>query len=184
MRGLEIGIDMRAPIRRQLVATFQREFKKKYPRFLPMKLPPGDSSRIWERELAPHLVFFVMLDPFDDEDSFVVEIAWNDRHEFPWVGAWHAKIDAPCGRERVGLLCSSSGKDVPWDLAPEREAAMLARFAAWERGETAEYPPPPAVDVVIPRIGRAVDDALQKLQEYGIPLFQKVADHRGIRDLF
>ena len=174
--------DMRSPIRKHLIATFRREFEKRYPQFLLVKIPKA-SMKIWECQAAPGLVLFVGLSFFEDEDTFVAEIAWNEEHEFPWMSIGDIlRADAPRWRGRLGRLWAPHGKEPVWDLAPEVGIATQARFEAMRRGEVVGYPPPPAVEVVIPRITPEVDDCLLKVQQYGAPLFKQIAQNRGISD--
>lgn len=172
---------MRSPVRKQLVATFQREFENRYPQFSPVKLPRGATVKIWDWEIAPQLVFFVMLQPFNDEDVFRVEVAWNEDHEYPWMRSGDVNIEAPNLREGLGWLWASTSKEPLWDLDPEVGIARRARFEALARDEPVSYPPDTPIDVLMPRVAPLVEDCLQKFEQYGWPLFKKVAKHQGIK---
>jgi len=171
---------MRPPIRKQLVTAFQRDFEKLYPQFSLLKLPSSSTLTIWAWSVDPRLAFYVALSPFKDEDSFALEVAWSEDGEFPWTSFGQVDVEAPARRERLGRLWARHGKEPVWDAAPEVATAMQGRFDAIQRGEEVSYPPPPAVEVVIPRIARLVDDCLQKFREYALPLFNQVAQHRGL----
>jgi hypothetical protein len=175
---------MRPAVRKHLVVTFRREFEKRHTQFSLLKLPPGGSVKAWERQVSPHLVFFVVLSVFRNEDQFAIEIAWNEHRELPWMSFGDFKVDAPSWRERLGCLWEQEGDEPIWDAAPEVGIAREARFEAMGRGETGSFPPPPDVDVVIPRIVPLVDDSLHKFEQYGLPLFKQVAEYRGLHDVF
>lgn len=172
---------MRAAIRKRLVATFRHGFEKAYPPFSPIKLKRGSPS-VWAWEITPALTFFVSVDPFDGEDRFVIEVAWSDDGAFPWSSiAEPLDFAAPQWRDRLSMLWIHQGKEHVWDLAPEEGIAREARWEARRDGGRVEFPDPPAVDVVVSRIDAAVADCLQKFQEYGVPLFEKVAENRGLK---
>ena len=42
-----------------------------------------------------------------------------------------------------------------------------------------DYATPPEVEIVLPHVAPLVDDSLQKFREYGLPIFEQVAVHRG-----
>ncbi len=174
---------MRSPVRKHLNKTFRKEFEKRFPGFRFLKLPRGSVLRIWEWRIAAGLVFYLGIQPFPNEDSFVLEIAWTTDGEFPWHVVEWPNMQAPRGRERLGKLWKRFGDEPVWDAAPEMAEAQKIRFAAMLRREDFKYDPPPDVDIVIPRIAPLVDDALRKFQEYGIPLFEEVARNQGIPDL-
>ena len=171
---------MRPKVRQHLVKTFQREFEKRYPQFSLLKVANG-VTKVWRWHIAANLHYFVALHPFRQEDKFVLEIAWSEDGEFPWSSIGDA-IDPnkACWRERLGFLWQSQAKEPVWDAAPEVGEARQARFDAMDRGEEVSYPPPPPIDVVLPRIAPLVEDCLQKFVEYGMPVFEQVAQHRGL----
>ena len=171
---------MRSAVRKHVVKTFQREFERQYPQFSLLKLPSG-TPKVWEWRVAPNLHYFVLLQPFRQEDIFVLEIAWSEDGAFPWanMGGVFAP-DKPHWRRRLGWLWQPHGEEPVWDAAPEVGEARQARFDAMLRHEEVSYPAPPAVDVVIPRIAPLVHDCLEKFREYGLPIFNEVAQHRGL----
>jgi hypothetical protein len=171
---------MRSKIRKHLVATFQREFEEQHPQFALSKLSDG-ATKIWEWRVSPSFHCFAVLHPFEQEDKFAIEIAWSEDGSFPWASMGDEfSPDRRCWRERLGRLWAPHGKEPLWDAAPEVAAARQARFDVMLDGGQVSYPPPPDVDVAIPRIGPLVDDCLQKFREYRLPVFEHVAQHRGI----
>ncbi len=113
----------------------------------------------------------------------MLEIAWSEDGEFPWSSfANEFGLDEPRWRKRIGRLWKRGGDEPVWDAAPEVNAATQVRLDAMRRGEPVSYPgpPPPAVDVVIPRIAPLVEDCLQTFRQFGMPIFEQVARHRGL----
>ena len=134
---------MRAQLRKRLVATFMREIKQRFPHFSPFDLG-GDAPNIdvWAWQVDIHLFFFIALSTFfDDDDRFVVEIAWSEDNQFPWqsIGK-ELRIDAPRGRDR--LHTKDRGECI-WDLTPEVTKVRAARLDALDRKESpGGYAPP------------------------------------------
>ena len=175
---------MRSPIRKHLLSAFGSEFETRFSQFSKVIQERG-SPALWEWKVALGLRLFVMLDTFPNEDTFVVEIAWNCGREFPWDAGHELDFNAPCWRERLGWLWEHGEKtEHKWELVPEEKAAMDAVWKAWERDESGVYPPDVPIKEVIPRIAPMVDDCLQKFQKYGVPVFQKLAKHRGLGEIF
>jgi hypothetical protein len=171
---------MRSAIRKHLVKTFQREFEEQYPQFSLSKLSDG-ATKVWEWRIAPNLYYFVVLHPFRQEDIFVLEIAWSEDGTFPWASIGGAfEPGKPEWRERLGLLWQPNGRESVWNAAPEVAAAMQANFDAMRRGEPDSDLPVPEINVVIPRIAPLVADCLQKFQQFGMPIFEQVAQHREL----
>ena len=170
---------MRSKIRKLLVSTFQRAIEAQQPRFAPSKHSDG-SFRIWQWSIAPSLHFFVALQPFEKDDIFVLEIAWSENDAFPWGDrGGEFRVDKPDWRERLGHLWQPVGKSPVWDLAPELTEARQDRLDALRKGEEMDYATPPDVEIVLPRVAPLVDDSLRKFREYGLPVFERVALHRG-----
>lgn len=168
---------MRSPIRKNLIATFRREFEAQYPQFSRVKLKSGESA-LWEWRLTRRLSLFVMLDTFPQDERFVLEIAWSEDGEFPWDDfGGDLKVDAPSWRDRLKCLWSD---EEAWDLEPERKQRYEAAWKAYERDEIPPFPVDVPVDIVIARIEPMVDECLQKLHQYGIPIFRRVAKRRKI----
>ena len=69
-------------------------------------------------------------------------------------------------------------------LPPEATEAREAGVEAWRRGELGHYPPEPSVELVLPRIGPLVEDAVHRYCELGLPLFREVAEKRGVKFVF
>ena len=113
-----------------------------------------------------------------------LEVAWSDDGEYPWeciedfVG-----FNEPVWRERLGFLWKKSGIEPVFDLAPEDGIASRARSKARLSNKPVLYPPSPPVETVLQRVEPSVMQALEKFQKYGVPLFNKLANHRGLGDV-
>lgn len=170
---------MRGPIRRHLLATFQREFEKRYPNFKRI-----DSEGIWAQQIAPSLFVFVHLSPFEGQDIFVVDLAWGETDEIPWNCRnrelnYHEKE----WLYRMGRFWKPSGLEPTFDLTPEEKIASKARIKAWARDEPALYPPPVPIATVLTRVEPAVEACLKKFKKYVVPVFNNLAHSRGLGDI-
>ncbi len=111
---------MRSAVRKQLVKTFRREFETQYPQFAMLRLPDGTSAKVWEWRVARNLHYFVLLQPFEQDDKFALEIAWSEDGEFPWASMDDVfAADKPRWRERLGCLWQPRGREPVWDAAPK-----------------------------------------------------------------
>ncbi|MFO1040736.1 MAG: hypothetical protein U0941_03070 [Planctomycetaceae bacterium] len=173
---------MRSPLKKQLFKTLQREMKQRYPG---LALTEHDSDRVWSKCLMPELYIFFKVAAFEDTDTFVAEVAWSDKGLFPWeFRNSELDFDLPVWRIRMGRLWKEWKEEEPvWELVPEDRIAMEARSKARMSNKPVLYPPSPSVETVLPRIEPAVINVFEKFQEYGVPLFNKLGNHRGLGDV-
>lgn len=169
---------MRSPIQKELITCFKQEFEPRFPQF--KRSESATQSLIWEWKYGPNLTFFILLQPFSRYDQFTVEVAWSEDSEFPWPSLGKAKIEGAQGRVRLSRLWSAAVEAPIWDVAPEEIAAVQADLERLGRGEPQLYPPDPPVELILPRVRPLVRDAVEKLIQYGVPLFRRVAEHRGL----
>jgi hypothetical protein len=153
-----------------------REFPLRFPLFTPGFKEPGFWT--WAYKAAPNLVFFIALQVVDNYDKFAVEIAWSEDGQYPWHGTGQIEAERPQGRARIEHLVLGGGDLC--DLAPEATAAIRAASEARLRGDRVNYGFDPPIEVVLPRVEPMVRDAIQKLEEYGVPLFRRVAEARSL----
>jgi hypothetical protein len=124
-----------------------------------------------------------MLQPLDKEDQFLLEYAWSANGRYPWqiLPSHPPKIKMAVFRGRLARLWATGPLADTWCVVPkETEEEEQARYAALKRGDTKTFFYRPPEEEVLPRVGPLVEDALQKLIDFGLPLFQKVAEKRGI----
>jgi hypothetical protein len=103
------------------------------------------------------------------------------RHRWPVLaGLADAEGDQPEGRGRLGRLWES-GPDIPvWDAAPEKTAVDIQNLEALREGSKTTIPEDPPLGQTLPGIQPLVADAVGKLVQYGMPLFQGVAEAHGV----
>jgi hypothetical protein len=135
---------------------------------------------IWSWKNSANLTFFVLLQAFEREDQFVVEIAWSEDGEYPWHVVGNLNVEQSHGRDRLGQLWRQGADEPVWDVTPEKTVAQQEALEALRLGESPKYPPDPPVDQILPRVCPLVRDAVTKLEEYGIPLFRQIAKSRGL----
>jgi hypothetical protein len=171
---------MRSPIRKRVVAYFTNKVQERFPQFIRMAMP-GDTSRLWAFRMVPSLTFFILLQPFDREDQFVVEVAWSEDSDFPWGSFGKILVGDSHGRARLPVRGEIGTIGQIWDLAPEATAAIKAELKAYSRGEAVPYRDiNPPIENVLPRVEPMVDESIDRLAEVGLPFLRRVADHRKI----
>jgi hypothetical protein len=134
---------------------------------------PGSDLYIWK--FSPELTFFVYLlpNPKSYHDAFMVELGWTSGTQFPRQAPMQNKqrLDLRVdGRIRLPSLWREQWRSAlePWwetghslasDIGDEfyTEKETLRRVAA------------------VPEL---VEDAIKKIEEYGIPFFQRIAAER------
>jgi len=67
-----------------------------------------------------------------------------------------------------------------WDVSPEKSARQSEYLDAVMQGNTASFPADPPMAQILPRVLPLVRDAMNKFEEYGMPLFHRVAEAHGI----
>ncbi|MDC0746425.1 hypothetical protein [Polyangium mundeleinium] len=158
--------------------SFEAELQTRFPQFVPFD--SERNTRTWSWKASPDLVFFVTVQAFVRLDQFVVEVSWAETEEFPWGAIGHVNVDQPRGRERLGLFWKSGPDEPVWDVCPEKSARMSEYLEAVCEGNTASIPADPPMAQILPRVLPLVRDAMDKFEEYGMPLFHRVAEAHGI----
>jgi hypothetical protein len=158
---------------------YEQELQSLWPQFTHFFSKP--SMRIWSWKVAPTLVFFITVQVREREDQFTIEIAWNETDEFPWRPIAELNVDQSQGRERLSLLWEGGKDEQFWDLAPEVTAAWAQALENARNGKGwGATPPDPPLELVLPRVQPAVQDAIGKLKEHGGKLFRQVAEAHGV----
>ena len=173
---------MRHKIRKELLARFRLEFERRLPDFHSHKEKLDDPTWAWQE--APKLTFFVQLQLCDNKDQFVLEIAWSEDGLFPWwpMPSTRLQIDAPQWHVQLARLWATAAMADAWEIVPAETASAerKARLAALDRGEVQEFMRETPEEEYLPRVAPLVEDAVQKLIDFGLPLFRRVAEQRGI----
>jgi hypothetical protein len=155
---------MRSKLRRELVDRFSSQIALRLPQFQRRISFEGlDPCPIWAWELSPALTCFVMLQPFEDWDQFVIEIGWSENREFPWrtPPSGPLKFEPPRFRVRLARLWATGKRADVWSIVP----------AGGQQGEQAT-----SEEDLFPRVSELVADAVQKLIVFGMPVFQRLAN--------
>ena len=174
---------MRSAIKKQLFKTFRQELDQQYPSFVLTEVE-ADCVGVWSRRLVPQLYIFFEVMQFPNEDTFVAELAWSDQSLFPWdCDNRDLNFDLPAWWDRMGRLWKKGGMEPVWELAPEDRLDLEAASRARRRNEIHQYSESPSVETVVPRIQPCVEKCLKKFQKYGVPVFNKLANHRGLGDV-
>jgi hypothetical protein len=108
-----------------------------------------------------------MLQPFPNDDQFVVEIGWSETGEFPWrtLPSHPPRVEALRFRERLARLWATGKFADTWTVVPDTVAGGV---------------PPASEEDLFAQVGRSVADATEKLIAFGMPVFRQVTEHRGI----
>jgi hypothetical protein len=167
---------MRGKIRKEVVRYFSLELGRRLSEF---KRGEGDDPT-WELEPCPHLKFFIVLVPLRYYDEFVIEIGWSTDGRYPGRGKGSPDPKLPSWYRRLTQLWHKGVPELVWDVTPKlSDEELLARTKARNRGENIKVHPEPPFEEVMPRVEPLVMDALNKLEQYAIPLFRQVAENRG-----
>lgn len=170
-----------------LVTALNRCFAEKMQRLSQFQICDRDGdTTCWAWKLAPNLIFFAMLQPFENKDAFTVEIAWSNESQFPYCAPRPFKTHLPEGRLRLSSLWWEPGeREYLWAMVPDDPDDVFWQNleAKKRRGETLDRrinPRPAVVEDLLYRVDPLVDDAMQKLLEHGLPLFRQVAERHGL----
>ena len=180
---------MRSRIRKELIAKFAPAMQRVLPDFSRCGEERSAGDQImWAWELAPNLTCFVMLNIADNKDDFAIEVAWSDDGKYPWnnPGFKFTDLDVLKCRDRLSFLWVTRASEFRWvvvrTLTTDEYAAKMAALIAGDLDEVRRIGQPAevSIDEALPRVAPLVEDAAQKLIDYGIPLFRRVAEQHGI----
>ena len=172
---------MRKRIYKELVTRFRQELENRLPQFSPHQEKADNPTWAWM--LAPNVTFFVMLQPLAT-DQFVVEIGWSDDGTYPIeaLPSHPPAIGLPRYRERLAQLWATESIADSWAIVPEEtNEERSARMKALASGDIKKWAPvTPPEEEVLSRVAPLVVDAIQRLIEFGLPVFRNVAGHHGL----
>jgi hypothetical protein len=133
------------------------------------QISPRTQVYRWER--APGLHFFVLLEiQAKEPDRFWISLAWSRDGLVPSV---YPDLKGEVGaRFNLGKLWNARNAFHYWELTNVPERAMLSDdeliLALSEEGETAR------IAEGISRAPKSVDDAINRIIDYGLPYFESV----------
>ena len=167
---------MRSKLGKAVRARFAARLRGVLPQFREIKtaeIPPGSRLYCWER--APDLSFYLLLLVFPQWDEFTIEVAWSRKGQFPdrtmFCDPDEEPQDGTLGF-RLGRLWEVN-KGVWWQLTEYPSPAQLERSLL-----TGQDVMPP-VEEIMPNVIPMVDDAINRIVEYAVPYFTKVAKKYG-----
>ena len=176
---------MRSAIGKELRKQFGAELRTRLPAFKRAKgVSPAGFPR-WVFEAAPDLIFFIKLQALPRHDEFVLEVGWTDGGPIEYRENYQSEVNTAARRWGARLSqfwFSGPGGEPVWEVAPRPSQDEKDGWGrAFVRGERSSYlPPDPPVEEILPRVGPLVKDAVDKLEEYAIPVFRRVANERGL----
>jgi hypothetical protein len=132
---------------------------------------------VWNR--PSNVSAFILLQPMQKTDAFAMEIAWSDDGKFPWrefVGALPDRLPRRW-RGRLSRLWVQSKQEYLWSTSQsDSQADFWARLNAREPGKALDLltSPQPPVDEAITKLDPLIQDVIDKLARYALPLFDRV----------
>ena len=135
----------------------------------------GAGYHIYKWNVGFNLCFYVGLHTHSRDDSFTVEIAWNDRDEFPGMAFGMSPKEMPKKGGFRGPLSGFWTDDDPgWELAPGWSDEE------WEELELdGKIPEETPIEEAMKKVKPQVANAIARLREHGLPYFAKIAKKFG-----
>jgi hypothetical protein len=169
---------MRKQVLRLLREHFKRELESGGKFLLATEKRGSADSDVYVWKLSEDLTFFVYLlpNPKSYRDTFMVELGWSKGPSFPRHEPLTNKQRLDVlhdGRIRLPSLWRDQWKSALepwWEAGSSISASTREDFYAEE--ETVRR---------VAEVPRLVADAMDKLQEHGIPLFQRIVAERETR---
>ncbi|HEV3448697.1 MAG TPA: hypothetical protein VG099_28930 [Gemmataceae bacterium] len=175
---------MREKIRQELLVRFPFQMQRRLPQFHRVDLGPEiDHFALWAWKLVDDLTLFALLQAFDNRDHFVVEIGWSENGDFPWwtLPSNPPKLEAPRFRLRLARLWATGKLADHWQVVPDRlDAEPRSAVPNFKWSNAPSAPPEVPEDEVLHRVAPLSENAVNKLVEFGLPVFRAVAAHRGV----
>ena len=169
---------MKQALTEELLSCLEKELQTRLRQFKPID---GDSDFwIWQWRVADNLTFFLALQPMDYLDQFTLEIAWSESGGFPWGAFGKKKVERAKGRLRLPGLWTQGAVEFLWDVDPAKSAATKLYLKSLTTEKALPVPKESPDEEVLPRVRALAREAVDKLEQYGLPLFQQVAEVRGL----
>ncbi len=167
---------MRKQVLRSLREGFDQQIRSRFSTFSRAgenEGAPGSDVYVWK--FSDNLNFFVYMlpNPKAYHDTFMIELGWSNRQTFPKPAPLQNKerLDLRSdGRIRLPSLWREqwrSALEPWWEVGGSLTADSGEEFYAEE--ETLRR---------VAKVPELVEDAIGKLQKYGIPFFERVAAER------
>ena len=170
---------MKEALSKELLACLSKEIEARLGQFRPIE---GDSGPWrWQWRVTDNLTFFVLLQPIDYLDQFTLEIAWSESGDFPWGAMGKKKVERAKGRLRLPDLWTQGPVEFLWDVDPAKTAATKLYLESLRTEKALAAPKDSPDEEVLPRVRALAHEAVDKLEQYGLPLFLQVAEVRGLK---
>ncbi|MGD9723623.1 MAG: hypothetical protein AB7O59_19980 [Pirellulales bacterium] len=134
--------------------------------------------RLYESRLTPALVGYIFLIVSIHSEWFTIELGWSHDGRFP---SWLIPVRGPergAYRLRIAELWHAT-KDHWWKVTAQRTVRDMTLEEIGRFDMDFLNPPPKMTDADREVLRTAVDDAIQKIQQYAIPYFEQVAQEYG-----
>jgi hypothetical protein len=169
---------MKEALSKELLACLSKEIEARLGQFRPIE---GDSGRWRWQWAADNLTFFILLQSIDYLEQFTLEIAWSESGEFPWGAMGKKRVEREKGRLRLPDLWTRGAVEFLWDVDPAKTAATKLYLQSLRTPKALPVPKDSPDEEVLPRVRALAREAVDKLERYGLPLFQQVAEVRGLK---
>jgi hypothetical protein len=173
---------MRKEIGQAVRKLFDEGMRRRHPQFVPVKsmghtqINPG--SRVYCWMAAPDLSFFViLLTHLKEPDNFWVEAAWSPDQRVPIMYPdLHQKQRE---RRNIGKFWGARNGWYEWEVSRLKSLAGMTQdeFDDWLRNQ--ERVERERIEEGLRRAPECVEDARNRIDEYVLPYFKKIAESRG-----
>lgn len=170
---------MKGSLAKELLSCLKMELETRLCRFKPIDGDRGPWR--WRWQVTDNLTFFGLLQPINHLDQFTLAIGWSESGDFPWGGIGKRKVERAKGRLRLPDLWTEGPVEFLWDVDPTKTAATKLYLASLRTKKALAAPKDSPDEEVLPRVRALAHEAVDKLEQYGLPLFLQVAEVRGLK---
>ena len=166
-------------MRKEYGTAVRKEFCARFEKALPQfklsndKESAGPGARLYELVVSENLTLYACLGMSRSFEEFVIEVAWSEHNRFPPEHLFsnnEPKNGEAC-RQLPKFWCKGSSRW--WVVEPRDSFEEIMR-----RHREFDFEPRP-VEAYLPGIPALVEDAVNKIMEYAVPYFEKVAAEHG-----
>ncbi|MGD9723618.1 MAG: hypothetical protein AB7O59_19955 [Pirellulales bacterium] len=169
---------MRSDYGKLLRREFEQELLAALPQFTrsnETQIPPG--CRLYEWLMSKELTAYLLLVPSDSE-HFTIEVGWTRGGPFPFALFMPEVIQQGSFRCRLSRMWNPPS-EYWWKVTSQRTVKDMTLEEIGRFDMDFLNPPPKMTDADREVLRAAVDDAIQKIQQYAIPYFEQVAQEYG-----
>ncbi|HBR23418.1 MAG TPA: hypothetical protein DD782_02530 [Firmicutes bacterium] len=164
---------MRKELGRKLRKYILEQMKNKHPEFEPVDFTSSVRSELLFRiNLSQTLSCFILFVISSKQDCFTIEVAWSKETEFP-INNLPNKLENNSMRMRISSLLNNGDH---WWWIDDTFSFENTKGFSLDDWLTLQNRP---VEEVIHNIVPQVNNAFERIQEYVLPYFEKVAKEHG-----